>query len=115
MDRVTVDIKDTIQTVYCIDMEDGEVVYKVVKQELDKGNAVELSFEGIEMVITAFLNSAIGRLFGEFEKDTVHRQVRAVNLHKDFVPMWDRVMRSAPIYYAHKDKVEHHTKKEMED
>ncbi len=116
MEEVTrIDIKNTLQTIYCIDMEEGQTIYNLVKRELDNGKDVELSFAGIEMVITAFLNAAVGRLFADYDHQMVMQRVKANDLHKDFIPIWNHVMCKSARYYKHTDSVELHTNNEMED
>ena len=115
MNTKCIDIKNVIHSNYCIDMEDGDKVYAIIKEVLEKDDEALLSFEGIEIVITAFLNSAIGKLYADYNKEQIGKRVKAINLHKDFVPLWNKVMKGAPHYYANKATVEHHLQKEMED
>ncbi len=114
-DITRIDIKDTLQTVYCIDMEEGQMIYNLVRQELDDGKVVELSFAGVEMVITAFLNAAVGRLFAIYDHGMLQQRVRVNDLQDDFLPIWKHVMSKSARYYTYSAEVEHHTNNEMED
>jgi hypothetical protein len=47
-----------------IDAADGAKVYEEVLTALKLGQKVRLSFDGIRMVITSFLNESVGKLYG---------------------------------------------------
>ena len=115
MKTTNIDVKNTIHSPYCIDMEDGNIIYNHVKKELEDGSVVVLSFDGIEILITAFLVSAVGKLFETYDAERLHSSVKAIGLHKDFEPLWDKIMKGSSRYYAHKEKIDHHTNKERED
>jgi hypothetical protein len=55
----------------CASIDDGQKVYRLLAPEFQKGNPVELNFEGVESILTPFLHNSIGRLLGEYEKETV--------------------------------------------
>ena len=48
--------------------------------EFQKGNPVELNFEGVESILTPFLHNSIGMLLGEYEKETVMERLVLCNL-----------------------------------
>lgn len=48
---------------------DGINVYKAIKNELEKGNEVQLDFDGLNRVTTSFLNSAVGTILVEHGKE----------------------------------------------
>ena len=55
----------------CASIDDGQNVYRMLAPEFHKGNLVELNFEGVESILTPFLHNSVGRLLGEYEKETV--------------------------------------------
>lgn len=58
-------VKNYIDGDTAVSYEDGKKCYKDVIEALNKGENVVLNFEGIEYVITAFLNPIIGDLILE--------------------------------------------------
>ena len=69
--EVIVSVFDVIGSPIAVSSEDGQKVYDRIAPLLHQGKKVRLSFEKIEIVISAFLNAAIGQLYGEFSEDEV--------------------------------------------
>src|SRR5699024_7966702 len=56
--------------------EDGEVIFKMIKKALEKGEKVEVSFENIYALNSSFINSAFIELLEYFPFETIRN-----NLH----------------------------------
>ncbi|MCA3238105.1 MAG: STAS-like domain-containing protein [Curvibacter sp.] len=59
--------------------EDGETVYTLIKSHIDDGNSVDLSFDGISSVPSAFVNSAIIRLLENFSFEQVKAHLHIID------------------------------------
>ena len=59
----------------CVAAEDGNKVHDAIKTEIDKGNRVVLSFSGVTRMTTAFLNAAVGQLYGEYPEAKVRQHL----------------------------------------
>ena len=64
----------------CSSIDDGEKVLNLIRPELIKGFSVELDFEGVELVLTPFLNTCFGRLLEQFGRDLTMTQVSMRNI-----------------------------------
>ena len=53
-------VKNIIDSDLAVSSDDGKKVYQAIVEALRRENIVELDFQGITVVITAFLNMAIG-------------------------------------------------------
>jgi len=69
---VEIPVKQFIGRSLCILLSDAQRLYDRVLGCLNDGRPVNLCFDGIEVVISAFLNIAIGQLYGQ-EKLTYER------------------------------------------
>lgn len=58
---------------------DGEVIFEVIAKELDKGNDVTVSFDGINSISSAFANSALVRLIERFTFEEIKRRLHIVD------------------------------------
>jgi hypothetical protein len=65
----TVTITAIIGNKFCTAADDGEKVHKAVASAIRQGDRVCLSFKGVEDLTSAFLNAAVGQLYGEFSED----------------------------------------------
>jgi STAS-like domain of unknown function (DUF4325) len=59
--------------------EDGGKIYDLIKNQLQNGENVELSFIGIASVPSAFVNAAIIQLLEHFEFNHIRTHLRFVN------------------------------------
>jgi len=68
-DRVSIRVADLIGGPLCISAEDGQKVFEKILPLLKKSRSVNISFDHVDMVISLFLNVAIGQLYGSFSED----------------------------------------------
>ncbi len=76
-------IKDFTNSTRAISAIDGEKVYQTIYSHFQKNEPVVLDFYGIELTITAFLNSSIGKLYGVYPVDKIKELLNIENLHHD--------------------------------
>lgn len=70
----------------------GMAVFTEVKQYLDKGETVQLSFEGLKGLTTAFCHASIGNIYEAFGQQTPNIfQYTGINGHK----IWEDKIREA--------------------
>lgn len=62
-----VNVKDTINNTIAMSTEDGHKLFQVLYTNIKDSRRVELSFLGIDILISHFLNEAIGKLYEKFE------------------------------------------------
>lgn len=106
MDQVDINLRNTIQSTYCVDTNDGEVVYRLLKQALDDDKQARLSFEGVELVVAAFLNVAVGQLFHDFSAEYVDEHLCVYGLHPDYHSLWGKTIHHTPHYYKHREEID---------
>lgn len=75
-DVVKIKLSEFLGTPYCVATEDGQKIYAELHRLIINKQQVRLSFEGVTRVTTAFLNAAIGQLYGEHSDADIKRQVR---------------------------------------
>lgn len=85
---ILIRVLDVIGRPLAVDTADGQRVHDKIAPQLREGGKVLLSFEGVTMVITAFFNSAIGQLYGEFPEDKVDSQVEV----RDLLPVFNSTL-----------------------
>lgn len=83
----------------CVSMRDGERLYEKIFPHLEKGVPINLSFEHVEVIISAFLNSAIGQLYGKLPYDRVDHLISCSGLESDDQDLLERVIQNAKLYY----------------
>ena len=66
-----------------MDLTDAEILKNKIKEVLQKGEKVVVSFSGIEMIYTIFLQKSIGELYLEIEDITDLDKIEFKNLNED--------------------------------
>jgi hypothetical protein len=62
-----INVKDAISNTIAMSTEDGQKLFYVLYENIKNSHKIELSFSGIDILISHFLNEAIGKLYEKFE------------------------------------------------
>ncbi len=81
---VTIRVFDVVGTPLCVSSADGQLVYDKLAPLLREGRKVAISFAQVETLISAFLNNAIGQLYGEFTEERVALLKRVIENAKAY-------------------------------
>jgi hypothetical protein len=101
-DQIKIKVADLIGSPLCISAEDGQKVFDKVEQLVTTGKQVTISFENVTMLISLFLNVAIGQLYGSFSEDSIRTQLKVEGLSSDDMELLKRVVDNAKKYYSNK-------------
>lgn len=99
MRPVTVLVYDLVGGPLCVSADDGQLLHDEIFPLLQRGTPVVLSFERVDTIISAFLNAAIGQLYGEFPYERVDRMLSATELSADDKEIWQLVVDNAKAYF----------------
>lgn len=95
----TINIVNTVGDVYCVEAEDGQKVFELIQKALKSHHKVVLSFLNVEMLTTAFLNTAVGQLYKEFSEDFIKENLRVSDISDSGKVALKRVVDTAKRYY----------------
>ena len=87
----------------CVATEDGQKVFDQIAPILRHGHSVELSFLNVEIMTTAFLNVAIGQLYGQFDEKTIESLLIVQDLLPEDESLLAWVKESAKRYFEDED------------
>lgn len=82
-----------------IAIEHGETVYKAIHYHLLRNELVQLDFTGIEILGTAFVGVALGRLLRDIPQEKVNGLIEFSGLSEHKRDMIRRVMKKAYKWY----------------
>lgn len=99
MENTTINIVNTVGDSFCVEAEDGQKVFELIIKVLSEGRNITLSFLNVEMLTTAFLNTAIGQLYRDFPEETVREKLKVENLSQSGMVSLKRVVDTAKLYY----------------
>lgn len=108
-------IFDIVGSPLFVSVEDGEKVYEKIRPLVKAGKKVVLSFDRVDIVISAFLNAAIGQLYGEFEDSKIKECISYQNMLPEDKTLLEQVIANAISYFNNKENYDQAWLEEMGD
>lgn len=79
--------------------DDGQKVYDQIAAVLKNKRRVQLSFLNVDSITSAFLNAAVGQLYGEFSEEQIRANLKVVDISQDDLALLKRVVETAKTYF----------------
>lgn len=83
----------------CVASDDGQKVYERLAVALKEGRSVALSALNITTFTSAFLNAAIGQLYGSFSEEQIRSLLKVHDMQSDDLALLKRVVETAKQYF----------------
>ncbi len=83
----------------CVASSDGQEVYERLNTAFEADRKVTLSFHNVTALTSAFLNAAIGQLYGTFSEDKIQSSLEMENMEKDDEDLLELVVENAKEYF----------------
>jgi len=106
MENSTINIVNAVGDSFCVDAEDGQKVFELIKKVLSEKRKITLSFLNVEMLTTAFLNTAIGQLYRDFPEELIKENLKVENMNQSGLVSLKRVVDTAKLYYKDPDAMQ---------
>ncbi len=112
---IRVSVYDIVGSPLCVSAEDGQKVYEKIAPLLQAGKKVALSFAKVETLISAFLNAAVGQLYGKFTEDKVRALLAVKDMDQEDMSLLKRVVDNAKVYFKSPKEFDQAWKEEVGD
>lgn len=89
---------------YCVASGDGEKIFERVGAGFREGRKIVLSFRNVTALTSAFLNAAVGQLYGVFPESKVSELLLFVDISPDDEDLVKRVQETAKEYFRDPEK-----------
>jgi hypothetical protein len=93
-------LSQKVNTPYLVAVDDGLKVFKEIKNELNRGNTLNLSFKGVRSLTSAFLNASIGKLLEEYKRQDIENNINFEDLTPTYEVLIKRVIDTAEEFYT---------------
>lgn len=103
---ITVSMYQVVGSALCVASNDGQKVYDRIESALKHGRSVRLSFENVSALTSAFLNAAIGQLYGTFDTVTIRSNVKIVDIQDSDIELLAAVVETAKLYFKNRENGE---------
>jgi len=115
MDKIKIGIYAITGDSFCVAAEDGEKVFEQVKKGFLEEKKIDISFLNVEMLTSAFLNTAIGKLYGAFDEDKIKTNLSVSDISDEDKLLLKRVVDTAKAYYKDPNQFEKSINKILEN
>lgn len=113
MNPIVISVFNLVGSGFCVEAKDGEAVFQVISKALQQKLVVEISFQNVEMLTSAFLNTAIGQLYRDFSEEQVRVSVKVTEMTDVDKALLRRVVETAKLYYKDPTWLEESVKRIM--
>ncbi|MFA6372417.1 MAG: STAS-like domain-containing protein [Methanothrix sp.] len=93
-------IRDIVESELCISSNNGQKVFGAIESAISQGNKVRLSFENINSLSPAFVESAIGQLYNGNIQGNIDEKLSFADISLGRKLIVDEVIREAKEYYS---------------
>lgn len=95
---ITLSARAIVGSPFCVSTEDGIRVFEAIRQALQQGQNVVLSFAGVDSLTSAFLNAAIGQLYSEFSEAQIQEALSVDHMERSDKILLKKVIENARRY-----------------
>lgn len=88
----------------CVASDDGQKVFQRIAAALKEGRTVTVSFKNVTSLTSAFLNAALGQLYGSFSEDEIRARLRVNDMEPSDLALLKRVVDTAKEYFKDPDR-----------
>ena len=113
--NVTLSVFEIVGSPLCVASNDGQKVYERIASALKEDRSVTVSFLNVSGVTSAFLNAAIGQLYGTFSEDQIRSKLKVKDMQPDDLALLKRVVETAKQYFKDPKRFNKAVKEAIED
>ena len=98
-EEIRISIFEVVGGPLCVATSDGQKVYGRLAAALETNREVALSFRNVSALTAAFLNTAIGQLYGTFSEEKIRSLMKVEDAEQDDLALLKRVVDNAKLYF----------------
>jgi hypothetical protein len=106
MIKIPIKVYEIVGSEFCVAADDGQKVYDQIARALQRDMPVEISFMNVRRLTSAFLNVAIGQLYGEYREDVLSSHLSVSDIEPDDRILLIRVIETAKAYFRNPERFE---------
>jgi STAS-like domain of unknown function (DUF4325) len=97
--NITLRVFEVVGSPLCVASDDGQRVYDRGAAALKEDRNVTVSFLNVSSLTSAFLNAAIGQLYGSFTENQIRSKLKVKDMQPDDLALLKRVVETAKQYF----------------
>jgi len=100
---INLSVFEIVGSPLCVASDDGQKVHDRIAAALKEGRKVSLSFLNVTSITSAFLNAAIGQLYGECSEEAIRANLQVTDMAQDDLALLKRVVDTAKAYFKDRE------------
>ena len=112
--EIAISIFEVVGSPLCVASGDGQKVYERLASVLERESGAVLSFHNVDMLTSAFLNAAVGQLYGKFSEERIRASLKVVDMKPEDVALLKRVVETAKRYFRDPERFEQASRDALE-
>lgn len=96
---VTISPYEIVGSPLCVASDDGQRIFQRIAAALKEGRTVTVSFRNVTSLTSAFLNAAIGQLYGSFSQEEIRARLKVKDMAPADLALLKRVVETAKEYF----------------
>ena len=96
---ISLSVFEIVGSPLCVASDDGQRVFERIANALKEERSVSVSFRNVTSLTSAFLNAAIGQLYGSFNENEIRAHLKVKDMQADDLALLKRVVDTAKEYF----------------
>lgn len=106
MKKLKISIFNLVGSSFCVEADDGNKVYNFIRTALEERKNIVLDFINVEMLTSAFLNTAVGQIYRDFTEIEIKNRILVENLAPEDIVLLKRVINTAKLYFKDPNRLQ---------
>ena len=98
-ENIKISMFEVVGSPFCVASDDGQRVYDRLSAAFSVNQKVVLSFRNVTALTGAFLNAAIGQLYGTFSEEHIRNLLKVKDIDQDDIALLKSVVNNAKLYF----------------
>ena len=99
LENIRISMFEIVGSPFCVASDDGQKVYDRLVDVLKADREVVLSFRNVTALTAAFLNTAMGQLYGTFSEEKIRSLLKVEDAEQDDLTLLNSVINNARLYF----------------
>lgn len=102
---IIIKVREFLNNPLAVSTDKAENIFMQCKDIIENDGNIILDFDDVKLVITAFLNISIGKLYGlNFDFKTIDKKIEFQNASPSIKKMIDKVIENSKKYYLNREE-----------
>ena len=96
---IRISLFEIVGSPFCVASDDGQRIHDCLDAALKANREVILSFRNVTALTGAFLNAAVGQLYGTFSEEKIYSLLKVEDAEQDDLVLLNSVINNAKLYF----------------